>query len=49
MILRGALALAILALAACEPTGYRPPEPEPQKKSGITVSGTARVGVVTSF
>lgn len=49
MIVRGALVLAILALAACEPASYRPPAPEPEKKSGITVSGTARVGVVTRF
>ncbi|TCL08516.1 hypothetical protein BXY66_0553 [Shimia isoporae] len=49
MVLRGAMAFAVFALAACEPTGYRPAEPEPQKQSGITISGSARVGVVTSF
>lgn len=49
MVVRGALILAFLALAACEPTGYRAPQPEPAKKSGVTISGSARVGVVTSF
>ncbi|MGR3714988.1 MAG: hypothetical protein ACU0A6_17915 [Shimia sp.] len=48
-MMRGLLILAVVALAACEPVSHRPPEPEPTKKSGVTVSGSARVGVVTSF
>ncbi len=49
MILRSALILAVMTIAACEPTSYRAPQPEPEKKTGVTVSGTARVGVVTTF
>ncbi|NOG07675.1 MULTISPECIES: hypothetical protein [unclassified Ruegeria] len=45
------LILAFAALAACEPSSARRPEPSAEPKqsgSGISISGYGRVGVSTS-
>ncbi|WP_204115708.1 hypothetical protein [Shimia biformata] len=41
------LVLALLVLAACDPASQPvQPAPKEQPKSGVTISGSARVGVV---
>lgn len=39
--------VALLALVACGVDG--PPEPVGERQSGLTVSGTAKVGVTGTF
>lgn len=42
------LILSVVLLAACDPYGAIPrePVPEPERKPGVTITGSARIGVV---